>query len=179
MISEFSVSPKPSNGKAKSFFAISLVAGAGAFALSFVMESFRWIPQLAAACLLIFAIFLYTRYMGQKLFYDVMLTSDGEPLFVVRQRIGKRESTMCRIGLWSITCIQREDGAARRGHKTPTGYAKYIYTPTFMPDVTYRIVTVSRHEKAEIVIECSDEMANTLLSYVAEARAGRTAEDEE
>lgn len=117
--------------------------------------------------------------MGQKLFYDVILTPDGEPLFVVRQRIGKRESTMCRVGLWSITAVTREDGASRRAHKTPAGYAKYVYTPTFMPDVTYRIVTVSRHEKAEIVIECSDEMANALLSYAIEARARYAREDEE
>ena len=97
---------------------------------------------------------------------------------MVREIIGKRETTLCRIGLFEVTKIEREDKTARRSHKTPYGYRKYSYLPTLFPEAICRITTMSRYEKAEIIIEANDEFIALLDAYCAEARENRENYDE-
>ena len=63
-----------------------------------------------------------------------------------------------------------EDAKARGEHKTPYGFRKYSYLPTIDPQKSYRITSMSRYEKAEILIEASGEFINLLRAYSAEAR---------
>ena len=66
--------------------------------------------------------------------------------------------------------VEREERKVRHSHKTPKTHMKYVYTPTLDPDVSYRITTASRYERAEIVIEASDEFASMLRAYSLEAK---------
>jgi hypothetical protein len=66
--------------------------------------------------------------------------------------------------------IEEETPKQSREHKTPYGFKKYSYLPTILPKVAYRMTSVSRYEKAEIMIEASGEFINLLRSYAAEAR---------
>ena len=40
-----------------------------------------------------------------------------------------------------------------------------------LPEASYRLTTRSRYEQAEILIEITDELAETLRAYVGEAKA--------
>lgn len=170
MIREFSASPKPTNKKAPAitycFLALALII----FVVSTQLPLYRGVVSMVASVLLIAGIFLYTKYLSTVYYYDIMLDSEGTPLFIVRAVGGKRETTLCRIGLAEVMRVEREDRVTRRAHKTPKTHMKYVYMPTLDPDFSYRITTASRYERAEIIIEASEEFADLLLKYSIEAR---------
>lgn len=170
MITEFSVNPTPTNNKAKIIFFGCLAAGAACTVVYFIAELYKGLIGLGAMAFIIAAVFIYTRYMAPRFYYDITFDSAEQPVFVVRQKTGKRESTLCRIDLFTITKIERETRQERRSHKTPMGYVKYVYTPTLMPEVTYRITSISRYEKSEIIIEGNDDFSALLLRNAQEAK---------
>lgn len=179
MIREFSVKAKPSNNNARLAFSVSCALGLGLVLLSLVIPLYRGIVSLVGMLLLVVAITLYTKYVSPVFYYDVTFDSEGTPLFVVRQLIGKRETTLCRIGLNEMVKIERESSKERGAHKTPYGFRTYAYLPTLMPEVCYRITSMSRYEKSEILIEVSEEYASLLRSYSAEARELAKINDDE
>ena len=170
MIPDFSIKSKPSNKKAKWLFAVSLIASFLIFAISSILPKYQGLVSLLALSLLVLAMTVYTKYVTPVFYYDITTDSEGTPLFIVRQLIGKRETTLCRIGLAEIIKVEREDRSARRSHKTPADFMKYSYLPTLDPDVIYRLSSTSRYEKSEILVEISDEMASLIRKYAVMAR---------
>ncbi|MBE6644951.1 MAG: hypothetical protein E7612_06200 [Ruminococcaceae bacterium] len=168
-IKDLTVHPKPQNNNAKVAFLITLLISAVGFAVYFVIEKYRGVVGMFALLTLVTAILFYTKYICPNFYYDITADSDGVPIFVVRQIIGKRQTTLCRIDLANIRALVSEVKEERRAHKTPSGYRKYVYAPTLLPPKVYRITVVGRYEKAEIIIECSDEFASYLSECVKEA----------
>lgn len=177
MIKEMTVRPKPQNNNAKIAFLITLFVSFVGFGVYFAMERFRGFVGMFALFTLVTAILFYTKYIVPSFCYDLTTDSEDTPIFVVRQRTGKRETTLCRIDLASIKSIKREDKAERRSHKTPKDFRKYVYSPTLFPPAVYRITVIGRYEKAEIIIECTAEFADYLWACAIEA--GDNAETEE
>ena len=179
MINEFSARVKSSNNNARVAF-ITLLALCGATVVAYsAIPLYKGLVGLVAIAFLTAAILIYTRYMAPTYYYDVTHDYEGTPIFVVRQVVGRRETTLSRITLSDIIAIDVEDAAARRAHKTEYGYRKYVYTPTLSPEKTCRITVRNRYESAEIVIESGDDFANLLRSYVNEAKASRLNFDDE
>lgn len=174
MINELSVHAKPSNNKAKVAFWVLIGLAAADFVAYLLMRAFEvqksGLIGMLALVFITAAVLIYTKYVSPKYYYDITYDSDGTAVFVVRQIIGKRQSTLCRIGLAEIQRIDRETPDERRTHKTPFSHKKYVYLPTLRPGVTYRLTTRNRYEQAEILIEISDEFSNLLLDYVKEAK---------
>ncbi len=170
MITEYTYSPRQKNDKPKQLI-IALLFAAAAFAVLYIaLPSYKGVVGLVALVAITAAVFLYTKYISSEYFYDIILGEDGAPLFVVRQKTGKRESTMCRIELsrvLSLTPMTKEERAA---HKTEAGYVRYVYTPTMSPELTYFINVASRYEKAEIIIEADGEFIAMLERAIAYAR---------
>lgn len=170
MIQEFSVRPKPANNNAKIAFLIAILLSAVGFVTYFMIEKYKGIVGTLALFILTTAILFYTKYISPEFYYDVAFDSQGVPTFVVRQIIGKRQTTLCRIDLADIKSVDKQTSKERSSHKTPVGYRVYNYTPTLMPKETYLITVTSTYEKAEIRIEGTDELAKTLREYSDEAR---------
>lgn len=179
MIREMSVHPKPSNNKAKIAAAVSGIVTIAGFAVYFIADRYKSLIGLVALGALVTALLFVTKYLIPVFIYDVMIAEDGTPLFIVRQKTGKRERTLCRIELAGISDIKTESAAERKKHKTPTGVVKYSYAPSLAPSVSSRIVYTSRYEKCEIIIEASEEYIDVLRAYAAEARAERAAREAE
>lgn len=179
MIREFSVKLKPTNNKARTVFIISMSLAFALIMLSTFIPLYKGVVNLVGLSLLVAAVTIYTKYISPIYYYDITFDSEGTPLFVVRQLIGKRQTTLCRIGLAEVVKIEKENATERCSHKTPYGFRKYNYLPTLAPDTTYRLTTMSRYEKSEIVIEASDEFAELLGVYSAKAREYQNSEDEE
>jgi len=175
----FSARPKPSNNNARIAFGITLGIAAVGFLFYYLMERYRGIVGTAALFVLVTALLIYTKFISPSFAYDVLADGSEAPLFVVRQIIGKRITTLCRVELSDVISIKHETRAERRAHKTPKDYKKYVYSPTMSPAESYRITVVNRYEKAEIIIEISDELAELFRELVKEARELRTVSDEE
>ena len=179
MIREFSAKAKSSNNKARTFFIASMLLAFLLLSGAMLLPLYRGVVSLFGIVFLVAAITIYTKYLSPIYYYDITFDSEGAPLFVVRQVIGKRQSTLCRIGLFEIVKIEKESIEERKSHKTPVGFVKYSYVPTILPETVYRITSVSRYEKSEILIEVTDEFASVIRSYAAEARANYTPHEDE
>ena len=175
----FSARPKPANNNAKIFFALTLFLSAVAFAFYFFMDRYKGIVGTVGLFILVTAILIYTKYISPSFSYDVYPDADDVPVFVVRQLIGKRITTLCRIELADIISVKRETRAEAKAHKTPKEYRKYVYAPTLFPPEIYRLTVNSRYEKAEIVIEISAELCELLNSLINEAKELRAASPDE
>ncbi len=179
MINEISVSPKPQNKSAHILCAAMMSVFAAATVLYLTLNRFKGIFGLVAIIFLTVGIMVYTRYISVKYYYDITFDAYSKAVFAVRQITGKRQTTLCCIHLSSVTSIERQTKEERRAHKTPHGVRKYNYTPTFTPELTYRISSASRLEKCEICIEITDEFADYLRSAVEEAKNLAANEDDE
>ena len=178
MIVPISTRPKTQNNYAKGVFVALLASATALTVFYFTAQKYRGVIGFVALCLITAVVFIYTKYISQSYIYDITEDSDGSPIFVVRAVTGKRESTMCRIDLSSIISVEKETAEQKRAHKTEYGFRKYVYTPTMLPPIVYRITVKSRYERAEIIIECTDEFCEYLLSASQEARE-LYSEDEE
>ena len=125
---------------------------------------------MAAFLVLITALLIYTKYISPSFCYDVAYDTEQAPIFVVRQIIGKRITTLCRIDLADITEVKYESREEMRAHKTPKDFKKYVYAPTMLPPDICRVTVISRYEKAEILIEIPNDLIDLLRSYAQEAR---------
>ena len=170
MINEFSIHAKPSNNKAKTAFTACFFLSFASLLAANAFTQYRWVPQLLGMVLLVAAVTLYTKFLSSRYYYEIVHDTEGTPLFVVNQQIGRRMTTLCRVGLDEIVKVESEGEAERKAHKTPAGVRKYVYVPTFLPERTCRIYTSGRHERAEIIVEVSEEIAKLLLNYANEAR---------
>ena len=178
MIKEFSVHPKPQNSNSKIAVLIAVAVACLGFVSYFLVDRYQGIIGLFALCSLTTAILIYTKYISPEFYYDIKLEDDNTFLFVVRQVIGKRHTTLCRIDMADIISVTKETKKERRSHKSESNVRKYIYAPTLFPDKTFRITTKSRYESAEIIIEGTDEFCQMLSEYSKEARELRLLDEE-
>lgn len=178
MISEFSVRAKPKNKNAHIAFIALLLASALGFTVYFIMDRYKGVVGLFALMILTLAILVYTKFISPAFYYDIAIDSEGVPMFVVRQIIGKRQTTLCRLDLADIDSVEHETKKERSHHKTPRGVRKYIYAPTMFPKEIYRVKAKTRYESAEIIIEGSEAFASTLRDYAREAKEMRGEDSE-
>ena len=167
---EFSVKLTPSNNKARTAFIATLASAFLLFALSMLMPLYRGLISLGGMICLVAALTFYTRYISPIYYYDFTDDGHGTGLFVVRQMVGKRQSTLCRIAFGEIKKVERVTQKSAKAHKTPAGYRKYSYMPTLAPEFYYRLTIENSYEKAEILIEVSDELAERSESYAKDQR---------
>lgn len=179
MIKDFSVTPKPKNKNSVilmcSFFLIAFIS----LAVTLFLDRYKGLVGMITLAALTTAILVYTKYVAVVFHYDIIGEGVDEPLFVVRQTVGKKNVTLCRIALADVTSVKRESRAERRAHKATAGVLRYVYTPTLMPLESVRLSVSSRYEKAEIIVELTEEFCEMLLSLSAEARAQRAASEED
>lgn len=176
---ELSLHATPKNKNAKIAFLITFLLSVLGFVAYSMVDRFRGIIGLVALMFLVTAILFYTKYISPVFFYDLTLDGADNSVFVVRRIVGKRQSTFCRVDLADIVSVEHESRAEYRSHKTPRGLLKYIYAPSLFPSEVYRITVRGRYEKAEIIIEATEEFAEAVREYSREAKILRTSLDEE
>ena len=177
MIKEITVHPKPTNNIAKIICLIAAFVAACGFVTSFLIDSYRGLVAAFALFTLVTAILIYTKYISPSYYYDVALDSEGTATFVVRQLIGKRQTTLCRVALFDVVSVEYESKEIRKKHLTPKETRKYSYVPTISPAYVCRVNVVNRYERAEILIEVSREFSELLQAYAAEARENYVEEE--
>ena len=171
MRNEYSYSPKPQNKKANVIFYITFVAAIVVYFVSIFIERYKGVVATLAVALMATAILFYTKFISAALFYDLVVDSAGESLFVVRQQTGTRQTTLCRVDLENVVSVKPLSAAELRAIKPQKNVKRYSYKPTLMPKSVCLINVESRYETAEIIVEGDIEFINTLNSYVAIAKA--------
>lgn len=175
---DFSAQPKPQNKNSKIimliFFGIALITAV----ISVFMSSHRGLVGMVTLGSLTTAILMYTKYVSVTFYYDIMVTGLEEPLLVVRQAVGKRNVTLARVALADIISITRETREERRQYKREKGIILYNYGPTLSPSVTYRLQIRGYNEKADIVLEGTDEFFDKIREIAASARKMREDSEE-
>ncbi len=177
-MSDFSAQPKAQNKNSKIvmwvFFGIALITAI----ISTFLSAYRGVVGMVTLGCLATAILMYTKYVSVRFYYDVMVTGLEEPLLVVRQAVGKRNVTLARVCLADIISITRETREERRRYKKEKGTLLYNYGPTLSPSVTYRLQVRNHIERADIVLEGTDEFFEKIKEYSSLARAMRESEEE-
>lgn len=170
MISEFSVSPKPQNNVAKLLMLTMFFLTAIIFVTSSIIEKYRGVVSSFGLITLTAALLIYTKYISVKYYYEIMIDDDDTPLFLVRQTVGKRTSTLCRVELATVIRVEREDKAKCSAHKIPKGTYLYRYLPTMAPSYVIRLYISGYSAKSEILIEGNEDFSNLLSDYAKIAR---------
>ena len=176
MIAPITINPKPENNKAKVFVAIFGTLGGLLFFVSMQIAHYRGVVALLAMMLIVAALTVSVKYILSEFSYEIT-NSDGEWLFVVGQRSGKRYTTLCRVGLSSVRSIEKKKKGENK--EKSREHLRYTYVPTFMPDSYYVMTVENRYEKAKISLQLTDGMANLIRSYAEEARLLSPELDEE
>lgn len=170
MINEFSTHVKQTNGKARTLFFCLLGASIAAAAAYMLTPVYRGVVGMGALIIIVATVFVYTKFLSSVFYYDITFDYRGDPIFVVRQVTGRRQSTLARLSLRDIRSVVMESAAERKAHKTPFGFRKYTYFPTLAPDTNCRLTVVGPYESAEVLIECTPEFAQMLRTYAEEAK---------
>lgn len=173
MIKDFSVHPKPQNNNSKKVMWIFYALGAVAAVLSVMLESYRGVAGLVALAFISSGILMFTKYVSVAFYYDIIAEDVDTPMFIVRQRVGKRDVTLCRVDLADIVSVKRETAKERKAHVREQGTAYYVYAPTLNPPVSFRMRVNNAREHAELILEGSDEFFEMITALAAEARALR------
>ncbi len=178
MISEFSVHPKPKNKNAKILTLVLFAVAAALFIAYIAVPVYKGMIGVLAIIAITAAILIYTKFISASYYYDITFDINKSPLFVVRQKTGKRETTLCRIDLADIADIKHETNEERRKHKKDISAKLYVYTPTLFPPDVYRITAKNRYDSFEVIIEGTEEFAELLRSYSDEAKLLSSQDDE-
>lgn len=170
MIHDLTVRVKPQNKNAHTLCIALLALAAAGFVTSFLVSLYCGIIQLFAAVLIVAALTVYSRYLGSKYSYEIFTDGgEGEPLFIVRQETGKRISILCRVSLAGISEVTPLSMKEAKSRSVASGAHRYLYTSTLFPSRVYYVKVRTRHEKADLVLEGSDEFFDYLKNAAAEA----------
>ena len=191
MISDIVVRPKAQNDLGRRVFILTMIAAALSFAVSLWISHYSGIVQLVALIFLCASLYFYTRYVASVYSYEITTDSDGAVLFVVRQTGGNRSTTHCRMTLSSLVRAEmlgeaemklyRKNRQRTREANTPDsetpeylrpdrsiGY--YDYCATFRPRVATLLCFRSHTERADLLVEVSEELRTMLLDEAARLR---------
>lgn len=170
MISDLTVHVKPQNKRAHALCLLLLALAAGGFITSFTVPLYRGMIQLFAAILIVAALTVYARYLGAKYSYEIFTDGGaGEPLFIVRQTTGKRVSILCRISLAGISEITPLSMKEAKARARASGVHRYLYTQTLFPPRVFYVKVRTRSERADLILEGSDEFFAYLEQAAHEA----------
>ena len=173
MIKDFSAHPKPQNNNSKIVMWIFYALGAIAAVTSVMLETYRGVAGLVALAFISTGILMFTKYVSVSFYYDIVAEDVDTPMFIVRQRIGKRDVTLCRVDLADVVSVKRESAAERKSHVREQGVSYYVYAPTLNPPVSYRMLVNNARERAELILEGTDEFFEKIIEFANEARALR------
>lgn len=170
MIREMHMRVKPQNNYARIAFFVFFFLTFAVFGISYALEFYRGLLQLGAMCCLVTAILLYTKFIAPIYQYDILLDVNDVPVFTVCQTTGRRMTTLCRVELADIRTADILTREQRKAQKADPSVRHYVYTPSLFPATVCVVRVEGRHERAQLVLEGTQEFASFLLEQAELAR---------
>ena len=170
MITPITIKPEAKNKTGKYVFFACLGSAFIMMAVYMLLDKYQGIAGLAALIFITAAIYIYNRYVSAVYYYDVFLDSADNAVFLIRQMVGKRETTLCRVDLSSIVSVKAMSREDKKAYKPDKDTGRYAYSPTMFPEVIYLLEVRSAYEKADVFVELTEEQAGVLSDYTRIAR---------
>lgn len=161
---ELSYSPKPKNKNARYVCAAFLGSAILSVALYMLVYSYRTLISILIGAFIVAAVFVYSKHVAAIYYYDITCEDGGRDL-VIRQVIGKRQLTLCRVDVASIREVRFMNATERKAYKPEKNTAVYSYHPTLMPPSVYLVSVRSDAERADVFIEADEAFASALVRY--------------
>ena len=178
-ITEFTYRPISDKRRALPLFFSLLLASAILVAVSTFLPKYKGVVSLGAMLLLCATVLVFTRYYIAEFIYSVVLSNEGDALFVVTRVMGKRESAMCTLPVYSIFNVEFKSGDAAKSYKPDPVSKKYNFVPDFKPEAYFVIFAKDKGILSEIMIYGTPELAGRLKEYSLIERERKLRDDTE
>lgn len=171
-MTQYELIPQKSNQKARS---IVIVLFFGAIAMMLIPTAipalpFRWVVQLLALCLLTAGIFIITRYLTKLFIYRIVGEGASFDLTVTEASSnGKRQITVCRIGLSGIRRLVILDASKPEMEKEERAFLKkshikqYDYRPDLCPAKSILLIVEEGGEELCLFLAYEERLASYLM----------------
>ncbi len=142
--------------------------------VSMNIKRYAGLVSLLAVIGLTVSMLFYIRYITSDYTYSVGEGSDGKAFLIFTKIVGKRQSVMGYIPLYSIKSVQKFTKNDLKQYKSEKGARRYNFAPSFSPEVLYLVYAKTETETYEALIEGSDELCSRLIEYAAYEAADNT-----
>ena len=146
--------------------------------VSMSIEKYAGVVSLLAVASLTATCMVYLRYIVSDYMYSVSEGSDENAFLIFSKVVGKKQSVMGNIPLYSILSIQKFTKEALKDYKTDKKYKRYNFAPSLYPEVIYIIKANNGGQYFEILIEGSDDFSSRLTEYANIAKLNRNLDEE-
>ena len=162
----YELKPQRTNNKAQSLIILFFAGAAALFLLSVFMKGmpFLWVIQLFAILLLVAAVFIVTRYVTKTFIYSIDVIDGQADLSVTEVSSGgRRQITVCRIGLSSIKSVKVSEGKdetvslLRKERKR-----MFDYRPDINPEKSILLVSDEGGDELLILLAYDEELLRIL-----------------
>lgn len=166
--------------KKRAFPVFFTLIGISAFVvvLSMLTTKYQGLISLAAIGTMTASVMIYVRYIISDYTYSVCEGENNQSFLIFTKLVGKRQSMMGCIPLYSIKSIEKFTKTELKKQKVEAGVHKYNFAPSFSPDVVYVIKAQTRTQKYFAIIEGTDELRERLLEYSRYALFDETESDD-
>ena len=172
-ILEFTYRPRANKKRVFPLFFTLLALSGVLMILSVQLERFKGVVSLGGLVGITVCMYLYLKYMSASLVYSVMIDSNKEAVFLVNKVVGKRSSLMYSSYISNIESIQKFTKETKKDYKPSRNAKKFNFSVTYGCEEFYVMKEKSRLGDFEVVLECTDAVAQRLLEYseIAKAKA--------
>ena len=146
-------------------FFILIGVSAALVVASMISPKYKGVISLVSICTMTAAVMVYVRYIVSDYTYSVREGENKQSFLIFTKIVGKRQSMMGCIPLYSIKSIEKFTKDELKNEKVPKGVHKYNFAPSFAPDIVYVIKAQTRTVNYFVVIEGTDELRDRLLEY--------------
>ena len=158
--------PQRTNNKAQSLILLFFIGAAALFFMSALLKGmpFVWAVQLIAILLLVAGVFIVTRYITKAFIYNIDIIDGQADLSVTEVSSGgRRQITVCRIGLASIRSVKLSEG----GDETVALLRKerkkmFDYRPDINPEKSILLVSDEGGDEILILLAYDEELLRIL-----------------
>ena len=159
--------PNPKNTYAKILALVSLLLGAGLFIVSNLnILDAPAVPQLFGLILITVSIFVASLYLIRQYTFSIDLnpTSETDELdFIIAERKGKRDVTVCRIGINDIVAAREVNAQNKKQIAEERKKMKrYVYDTTFIAPRRIELICKLDEDDYSILITFDEQLLEIL-----------------
>lgn len=159
-------SPRPANNRAKGLVVALFGAAVAGFAASFRIPDYGGIVQLFCLFLVVYALYVASRFLFVSYTYSIYKNDKGVPYFLIEEKQGKRSSLVCQLPFSRIHTVKPISES-----KAETSGRYYTYAATMSGGDYYIVVVDGERGRVGIKIEPDDAFLTALCETIAAKRS--------
>ena len=163
----YKTTPNPKNTYAKILSLISLLLGAGLFIFANLdAVDYPAVPQLLGIIFLTSAIYVASLFLLRRYTYsiDINTASENDELdFIISERKGNRDITVCRIGLKDIVAAREVNAQNKKAVKNERKkMARYTYDVSFIAPRRIELICKIGEDDLSVLVTYDEQLLSEL-----------------